>query len=90
MRREDGHVLRSALDFEVEAQRKNGMMRRTWKQIEEESEKVGLRRDDAHCRSKWGVGVNRIAVGKRLIWPQPLVNHYQILNVGVFLVIEQL
>ena len=30
-----------------------------WKrQVEEESVKVGLRREDALCRSKWSVGVN--------------------------------
>ena len=35
------------------------------KQVEEESMKVGLRRNDAHCRSKWSVGVNKIAAGLR-------------------------
>ena len=29
LRREDGHVLRRALDFEVEGQRKNGSPKRT-------------------------------------------------------------
>ena len=29
LRREDGHVLRRALDFEVEGQRKNGRLKRT-------------------------------------------------------------
>ena len=42
--REDGHVLRWALDFEVECQRKKGWSKRTWKrQVEEESVKVGFR-----------------------------------------------
>ena len=42
MRREDGNVLRRALDFEVEGQRKKGRPKRTWKrQVEEESVKVG-------------------------------------------------
>ena len=37
------HVLRRALDFEVEGQRKKGKAKRTWKkQVEEESVKVGL------------------------------------------------
>ena len=41
--REDGHVLRRALDFEVEGQRKKGRLKRTWKrQVGEESVKVGL------------------------------------------------
>ena len=45
LRREDGHVLRRALDFKVESQRKKGKTKRTWKkQVEEESVKVGLRR----------------------------------------------
>ena len=65
-RREDGHVLRSTLDFEVEGQRKYGRMQRTWKkQAEEESVKVGLRREDALYRSKWSVGINKIAAGLR-------------------------
>ena len=38
LRRENGHVLRRALDLEVEAQRKKG------KQV-----KVGLRMEDALC-----------------------------------------
>ena len=52
------------LDLEVETQRKKGRLKRTWKkQVDEESEKVGLRREDALCRSKWSVGVNLIAAG---------------------------
>ena len=51
LRREDGRVLRSALDFEFYGHRKNGMPKRTWKkQVEEESVKIGLRREDAHCQ----------------------------------------
>ena len=66
LRREDGHVLARALDFEVEGQRKKGRPKRTWKrQVEEESMKVGLRRKDALCRSKLIVGVNKIASGLR-------------------------
>ena len=60
--REYGDVLRKTLDFEVECQRKIGRPKRKWKkQIEEESMKVGLRRGDVLCRSKWSVGVNQIA-----------------------------
>ena len=52
LRREDDHVLRRALDFEVEGQRKNGRPKRTWKkQVGEEIAKIGLRREDALCRS---------------------------------------
>ena len=51
LRREDGHVLRRALDFVIEGQRKKGRPKRTWKnQVEEESMKVGLRKEDALCR----------------------------------------
>ena len=36
LRREDGHVMRRALDFEVEGKRKNLRQKRTWeKQVEE-------------------------------------------------------
>ena len=31
LRREDGHVLRRALDFEVDGQRKKGRPTKTWK-----------------------------------------------------------
>ena len=65
-RREDGHVLRRALDFEVEGQRKKGRLKRTWKrQVEKESVKVGLRREDALFRSRWSVSVDQIAAGLR-------------------------
>ena len=58
-------VLR-ALYFEVESQSKKWLPKRTWKkQVREESVKVGLRREDALCRSKWSVGVSRIAAGLR-------------------------
>ena len=57
-----GHVLRRALGFEVEGQRKKGRLKRTWKkQVEEEIVNIGLRREDALCRSKCSVGVNQIA-----------------------------
>ena len=61
LRREDGHVLGSALDFKVK-----GRLKRTWKkQVDEECVKVGLRREDALCRSQWRVGVNKIAAELR-------------------------
>ena len=61
-----GHVLRRALDFEVEGQRKKGRPKRTWrKQVEEGSVKVGLRGEGALCRSKWSVDVNKMAAGLR-------------------------
>ena len=64
LRREDGHVLRRALDFGVEGQGKKGSPRRTCKsKFDEKSMKCGLRRKDALCRSKWSIGVNKIAAG---------------------------
>ena len=52
--RENGQVLRRALNFEVEGQKKKGKPKRTWKkQVEEESVKIGLRRKDVLCRLKW-------------------------------------
>ena len=63
LRREDDHVLRRALYFEVEGQGKKWWMKMTWKkQIVEESVKVGLRREDALCQSKLSVGVNQLFV----------------------------
>ena len=48
--REDVLVVRRALDFEVEGQRKKLRLKRTWKkQVEEGSVKVGLRREDELC-----------------------------------------
>ena len=41
LRREDGHILKRALDFEVEVQIKKGRLKMTWKrQVEEENVKV--------------------------------------------------
>ena len=50
LKKEYGDVLRRAINFEVEGQRKKWRMKRTWKkQVEEESVKVGLSREDAFC-----------------------------------------
>ena len=50
LRREDGHVFRRALDFEVDGQRNKWKPMSTWKkQVEEESVNVGLRREDVLC-----------------------------------------
>ena len=66
LRREDGHVLRRALDFEIEGRRKKGWPMRTWmKLVEVERVNVGLRMENALCQSKWSVGVNQMAAGLR-------------------------
>ena len=41
LRRDDGHVLRKALEFEVKGKRKRGRPRKTWRsQVEKESRSV--------------------------------------------------
>ena len=65
-RRADVHVFRMAFHFEIEGQGKKGRPKRTWKkQVDEEGVKVGLRRKDAVCRSKWSVGIGMIAAELR-------------------------
>ena len=46
LRRDDGHVLRKALEFEVKGKRKQRQPRKTWKmQVEKDSRSVGLKED---------------------------------------------
>ena len=53
LRRDDGHVLRKALKFEVKGKRKRGRPRMTWKmQVEKESRSVGLKKDDTLNRAR--------------------------------------
>ena len=79
--RQDGHILRRALDFEVVGQRKKGRPNRTWKKlVEEESVKVGLRREDALCRSKWNVGMVEVNLATLTC-----LRCCQILSIDVFL-----
>ena len=62
--RDDGHVLRKALEFDVRDKRKRGRPKKTWKtQVEQESKSVGLEKKDAMNRARWRVGVREIAVG---------------------------
>ena len=70
LRRDDGHVLRKALEFEVRGNRKRGRPKKTWKmQVERESESVGLEKKDAMNRARWRVGVGEIAPGVNLATP---------------------
>ena len=63
LRRDDGHVLRKALEFDVKGKRRQGRHRKMWKtQVERESKSVGLEREDALNRARWRVGVGEIAV----------------------------
>ena len=69
LRRDDGHVLRKALEFEVKGKRKQGRPKKSWKtQIEKESKSVGLEKKNAInqarkmesgswrdcCHAQWG------------------------------------
>ena len=62
LRRDDGHVLRKALEFEVKGKRKRGRPKKTWKkQVEKENKSVGLEKKDVMDRARWRVGVRKIA-----------------------------
>ena len=62
LRRDDDSVLRIAVNLKVSGKRKRGQPRKTWKkQVEEETEKIGLKKEDALRRDKWRDGVRAIA-----------------------------
>ena len=62
LRRDDGHVLRKASEFEVKGKRQRERPKKTWKtQVERESKSVGLEKEDAWNRVRWRVGVGEIA-----------------------------
>ena len=63
LRRDDGHVLRKVLEFEVKGKRKRGRPNKAWNtQVEKESKSVGLEKEDALNQARWRVGVGEIAV----------------------------
>ena len=54
LRRDDDSVLRVALDLEVSGKRKQGRPKKIWKnQVEEQMDKIGLKKEDALNRTKW-------------------------------------
>ena len=54
LRRDDEHVLKKPLEFEVKGNRKRGRPKKTWKmQGENESKSVGLEKEDALNRVRW-------------------------------------
>ena len=64
LRRDDDSVLRVALNLKVSGKRKRGRPKKTWKmQVEEETEKIGLKKEDALRRDRWRDGVRAIAEG---------------------------
>ena len=83
LKRDDGHVLRKALEFEVKGKRKQGRPRKTWKmQVEKKSRSVGFKKENALNRMRWRVGVGEIAARVGYIWPPPFtrINPSQNLN----------
>ena len=60
LRRDDGHVLRKALEFKVKDKRKRGRPKKAWKTlVEKESRSVGLEKEDGEWELKrflleWG------------------------------------
>ena len=71
LRKEDGDVVRNALEFSVKGRRKIGRLKRTWrKQVEKERLKAGLNLKDAHNRTKWRKRVREVSM--RSIRPPPL------------------
>ena len=64
LRRDDNSALRVALNLEVSGKRKRGRPKKTWKkQVEKETEKIGLKKKDALRRDTWRDGVRAIAEG---------------------------
>lgn len=52
--------------MEVDGLRRRGRPKKTWKkQVEEESKRVGLKKEDAFNRVRWRDGVRAIAVRMR-------------------------
>ena len=65
MRRDNGDVLRRALDFEV-ARRGRGRPNMTWKkQVEKHINQIGLKKEDAIDRVKWRNGVYKLSKSTR-------------------------
>ena len=63
LRRDDGHVWRKMLEFEVKGKRMQGQPNKISKmQVEKESKSVGLEKKDALNQARWRVGVGEIAV----------------------------
>ena len=73
MRRNNGDVLRRALDFQVVGKRGGGQSNMMWKrQVEEHINQIGLRRENATDRSKRHNGVYELSRSTRKIWPPVL------------------
>ena len=53
LRRDNDSALRVALNLEVSGKRKGGRLKKTWKKQVEETEKIGLKKENALNRDKW-------------------------------------
>ena len=61
LRREEGNILRNALDFEVVGRRKRGRPKSTWKKkVQEEVKKIGLVEMDELDRATWRKGIRKM------------------------------
>ena len=73
LRRDNGYVLRRALDFKVAGKRGRGPPNMTWKrQVEQHINQIGLKREEAIDRMKWCYGVYELSISKRCIRPPAL------------------
>ena len=71
LRRDNGDVLRRALDFEVAGRKGRGRPNLTWKkQVEEHTIQIGLKKEDAIVRAKLRDGVYELSRNMR--WIRPL------------------
>ena len=70
VRRDKESILKKAMILQVNAQRKRGPLKQTWKrQVEESLKKIRLRVEEATDRVRWREGVRAIAEGMRSIRP---------------------
>ena len=76
LNRNDDSVLKIALDPKVSGKRKRGRPQK--KQLEEKTEKIGLKKKNALNRAKWRDGVQAIAEEMGRIWLFLLKGQYRI------------
>ena len=64
LRRDDDSVLMVALDLKVSGKRKREQTKNSWKkQVQKETEKIDLKKEDALNLEKWRDGVRAISEG---------------------------
>ena len=65
-RRDNGDVLKRALAFEMAGRKGRGRPNMTWKrQVEEHTNQIGLKKEDAIDSVKWHIGVYVISRSTR-------------------------